>query len=163
MNIITEMIVKADVEVHHLTREELGEIYIFIQKGDLRLRTTKALTQSHDLIVKQAANELFINCLLLAKIYNNAHDKEMVANCFYLRDMDYYLRLVSYSIIAGNNTPIKQIDIVGTRQMYIALGTPIELVAESIRNLKKVAIALLPSEDLSEVNSYFDYLISALE
>lgn len=51
MNIITKMIIKADVEVHHLTRDELGQIYIFIKKGDRRLRTAKTLTQSHDLII----------------------------------------------------------------------------------------------------------------
>lgn len=142
MNIITKMIVKADVEIHH-SRAKLGQLYISIQNGDCRLRTAKALTQSHDLIVKQAADELFINNPLLAKINNNAHGEEITVNCFYLRDMDYYLRLVSYSIIAGNNTPIKEIDIVGTCKMYKALGTLTEFVTESIRNLKQTAIANL--------------------
>lgn len=91
----------------------------------------------------------------------NAHGKEMTATC--LRDMDYYLRLISYSIIVGSNAPIKEIGIVGVRQMYKSLGTPVESVAESVRKMKQIAIALLSAEEALEVNCYFDYVIAALE
>jgi allophycocyanin alpha subunit len=46
----------------------------------------------------------------------------MTAIC--LRDMDYYLRLITYSVEAGDTTPIQEIGIVGVRQMYKSLGTP---------------------------------------
>jgi allophycocyanin alpha subunit len=160
MSFITKMIVKADNEVRYLTPGELEQINVFIKSGDRRLQIVKALTQGHERIVKQAANELFSNRPRLVAIGGNAHGKTMTAIC--LRDMDYYLRLISYSIIAGNNTPIEEIGIIGVRQMYKSLGTPIESVAESVRNLKKNAIALLSAEDVSEVSFYFDYLIDAL-
>lgn len=51
-----------------------------------------------EMIVK-ANNELFSNPLPLAAIADNAHGQEMTATCFQLRDMNYYLRLISYSVI----------------------------------------------------------------
>ena len=161
MSIITKMILKADDEVRYLTPGELEQIEIFIKSSDRRIQLAQALTQSHERIVKQAAQELFKNRPRLVAVGGNAHGKEMTATC--LRDMDYYLRLISYSIIVGSNAPIKEIGIVGVRQMYKSLGTPVESVAESVRKMKGIAIALLSAEEALEVNCYFDYVIAALE
>jgi len=84
----------------------------------------------------------------------------MTATC--LRDLDYYLRLITYGIVAGDVTPIEEIGIVGVREMYKSLGTPIEGVAEGVRGLKSSASSLLSGEDASEAGSYFDYVIGAL-
>lgn len=46
----------------------------------------------------------------------------MTASC--LRDIDYYLRLVTYGVVAGDVTPIEEIGIIGAREMYRSLGTP---------------------------------------
>lgn len=160
MSTITKMILQADDEARYFTPGELEQIKIFIKSSDRRLQLAQALSQSRVRIVELAANELFSKHPRLTAIGGNAHGKEMTATC--LRDMDYYLRLISYSIVAGNNTPMKEIGIIGVRQMYKSLGTPIDSVAESVRNMKKIAISLLPEEDVSEVGAYFDYLITTL-
>jgi len=161
MSVLTKMIMAADAEVRYLNVGELEQIEIFIKSSDRRLKLATILTQSHQRIVEQAARELFKNRPRLIAIGGNAYGKEMMATC--LRDMDYYLRLISYSIIAGDNTPIKEIGIIGVRQMYQSLGTPTESVAESVRIMKKIALSLLSVEDISEVGTYFDYLIAELE
>ena len=84
----------------------------------------------------------------------------MTATC--LRDLDYYLRLVTYGIVSGDVTPIEEIGIVGAREMYKSLGTPIEGVVEGVRGLKSVATSLLSGEDAAEAAGYFDYVIGAL-
>ena len=85
----------------------------------------------------------------------------MTATC--LRDLDYYLRLITYGIVAGDITPIEEIGIVGVREMYKSLGTPIEGVAEGVRAMKNAASALLSGDDASEASSYFDYVIGAMQ
>ena len=161
MSIITKMIVNADAEVRYLTPGELEQISIFVKSSDRRLRLVKALTESRDYIIKQAANQLFQSRPYLVSLGGNAYGQEMTATC--LRDMDYYLRLISYSIAAGDRAPIQDIGIVGVSQMYKSLGTPIESVAESVRAMKKIASSILSGEDASEVGTYFDYLIAALQ
>lgn len=85
----------------------------------------------------------------------------MTATC--LRDLDYYLRLVTYGIVAGDVTPIEEIGLVGVREMYNSLGTPIPAVAEGIRAMKNVASSLLSAEDAAEAGSYFDFVIGAMQ
>lgn len=161
MSVITKMIVNADAEVRYLSPGELEQIKIFVKSSERRLHIVQTLTNSHERIVKQAGNQLFQRRPNLVSPGGNAYGKEMTATC--LRDMDYYLRLITYSVAAGDATPIQQIGVVGVHQMYRSLGTPIEAVAESVRAMKNIASSMLSIEDSSEVGAYFDYLISALQ
>ncbi|MEH1869793.1 MAG: allophycocyanin [Nostoc sp.] len=160
MSIITKMIVNADAEVRYLSPGELDQIKNFISNGERRLRLVQALTLSRDRIIKEAGKELFHKRPSLVSPGGNAYGKEMTATC--LRDMDYYLRLITYSVAAGDTTPIEEIGVVGVRQMYKSLGTPIDGVAESVRAMKNIATSMLSGEDATVVNTYFDYLISVL-
>ncbi|RCJ40600.1 allophycocyanin [Nostoc minutum NIES-26] len=161
MSIITKMIVNADAEVRYLTPGEMDQINIFVKSSERRLQLVQALTQSRDRIIKQAGKELFQKRPRLVAPGGNAYGEKMIATC--LRDMDYYLRLIVYSVAAGDATPIQEIGIVGVRQMYRSLGTPIDAVVESVRAMKNITISMLSGEDTSEVSTYFDYLINALQ
>ncbi|MCF2150265.1 allophycocyanin [Desmonostoc muscorum LEGE 12446] len=160
MSVITKIILNADAEVRYLSPGELDQIKMFITSSERRLRLVQALTLSRDRIIKQAASELFQKRPTLVSPGGNAYGKDMTATC--LRDMDYYLRLITYSVAVGDATPIEEIGVIGVRQMYKSLGTPIESVAESVRAMKNIAISMLSGEDVGEVGTYFDYLINAL-
>ncbi|WP_392534769.1 allophycocyanin [Nostoc sp. C117] len=160
MSVITKMIVNADDEVRYLSPGELEQIKMFVTSSERRLRVVQALTLSRDRIIKEAGKELFQKRPNLVAPGGNAYGKDMTATC--LRDMDYYLRLITYSVAAGDTTPIEEIGVVGVRQMYRSLGTPIEAVAQSVLAMKNIAISMLSGEDAGEVGSYFDYLINAL-
>ncbi len=160
MSIIKQLIVNADAESRYLTPGEMDQIKGFVMSGDRRLRLVKALTDSRDRIVKQAASQLFQRRPNLVSPGGNAYGEERTATC--LRDMDYYLRLITYSVAAGETTPLEEIGLIGVRQMYNSLGTPIDAVAEGIRAMKNMTTSLMSGEDASEVGAYFDYLISAL-
>jgi allophycocyanin alpha subunit len=133
----------------------------FVMSGDRRLRLAQSLTQSRERIVKQSANQLFQKRPDVVSPGGNAYGEEMTATC--LRDMDYYLRLISYSVVAGDITPIQEIGVIGVREMYNSLGTPIEAIAESVRAMKNVTTSMMSGEDASEVGAYFDYLIGAMQ
>ncbi|KAB1981167.1 allophycocyanin, partial [Haemophilus parainfluenzae] len=75
----------------------------------------------------------------------------------------YYLRLVTYSVAAGETSPMQEIGVIGARQMYQSLGTPIDAVAESIAKMKTIATSLISAEDAGEVAVYFNYLVTALQ
>jgi allophycocyanin alpha subunit len=161
MSIIKKLIVNADAESRYLSPGEMDQIKSFMMSGDRRLRLVKALTESRDRIVKQAANQLFQRRPSLVSPGGNAYGEEMTATC--LRDMDYYLRLITYSVAAGETTPIQEIGVIGVRQMYNSLGTPIDAVAEGVRAMKNMTTSLMSGEDASEVGAYFEYLIKALQ
>jgi allophycocyanin alpha subunit len=161
MSIVTKSIVNADAEARYLSPGELDRIKNFVTSGERRLRIAQVLTDSRERIVKQAGDQLFQKRPDVVSPGGNAYGEELTATC--LRDLDYYLRLVTYGIVAGDVTPIEEIGIVGVREMYKSLGTPIEAVAEGVRGLKNVATTLLSGEDAAEAGSYFDYVVGALQ
>ncbi len=160
MSIIKTLISNADAQSRYLSPGELEQVKSFATNSDRRLRLAKTLAECRDRIVSQAANLLFQLRPSLVSPGGNAYGEEMTATC--LRDMDYYLRLITYSVAAGETTPIQEIGVIGVRQMYSSLGTPIDAVAESVRAMKNATTTLMSTEDASEVGAYFDYLINAL-
>ena len=160
MSIVTKSIVNADAEARYLSPGELDRIKGFVTGGEKRLRIAETLTGARERIVKQAGDQLFQKRPDVVSPGGNAYGEEMTATC--LRDMDYYLRLVTYGVVSGDITPIEEIGIVGVKEMYKSLGTPIDAVVEGVRAMKNVAVGLLAADDASEAAAYFDYVIGAM-
>ncbi|MBW4599184.1 MAG: allophycocyanin subunit alpha [Calothrix sp. FI2-JRJ7] len=160
MSIVTKSIVNADAEARYLSPGELDRIKSFVTTGEKRLRIAQALTDNRERIVKQAGDQLFQKRPDVVSPGGNAYGQEMTATC--LRDLDYYLRLITYGIVSGDVTPIEEIGIVGVREMYKSLGTPIDAVVAGVGAMKSVATGLMSGEDAGEAGSYFDYVIGAM-
>jgi allophycocyanin alpha subunit len=160
MSVVSTSIVNADAEARYLSPGELDQIKSFVSSGDRRLRIAQTLTESRERIVKQAGNQLFQKRPDIVSPGGNAYGDEMTATC--LRDLDYYLRLVTYGIVSGDVTAIAEIGIIGVREMYKSLGTPIDAVVEGVREMKSVATSLLTGDDAQEAATYFDYVIGAM-
>ncbi len=147
MSIVSNSIINADAEARYLSPGELDQIKAFVTGG-------------HERIVKQAGGQLFQKRPDVISPGGNAYGEEMTATC--LRDMDYYLRLVTYGIVAGDVTPIEEIGVIGAKELYRSLGTPLEAMAEAVREMKIVAMGLLTGADAEEAGTYFDYVVGAL-
>ncbi len=160
MSIVTKSIVSADAEARYLSPGELERIKGFISSGANRLRVAQVLTESRERIIKEAGDALFQRRPDVVSPGGNAYGEEMTATC--LRDLDYYLRLVTYAVISGEVSPIDEIGIIGAKEMYKSLGTPIDAVAQGVREMKNVASSLISGEDATETASYFDYVVRGL-
>jgi allophycocyanin alpha subunit len=160
MSIVTKAIVNADAEARYLSPGELDRIKSFVTSGDRRLRVAQTLTDSRDRLVKEAGNKMFQQRPDIVSPGGNAYGEEMTATC--LRDLDYYLRLITYGVVAGDVTPIEEIGVVGVREMYKSLGTPIDAVVAGVRAMKDAAVGMMSAEDAAEAGAYFDYLIGAM-
>ncbi len=161
MSIVTKSIVNADAEARYLSPGELDRIKSFVTTGEARLRIAQILTDSRERIIKQAGDALFQKRPDVVSPGGNAYGEEMTATC--LRDMDYYLRLVTYGVVAGDVTPIEEIGLIGVTEMYKSLGTPIDAVSQSVREMKGAAMAMMSAEDAAEAGAYFDYVAGALQ
>jgi allophycocyanin alpha subunit len=161
MSIVTKSIVNADAEARYLSPGELDRIKAFVASGSQRVRIAQILTEARERIVKEAGDQLFQKRPDVVSPGGNAYGEEMTATC--LRDMDYYLRLVTYGVVSGDTTPIEEIGLVGVREMYRSLGTPVDAVAESVRSMKSVATSLMSGDDAAEAGAYFDYVIGAMQ
>lgn len=90
----------------------------------------------------------------------NAAGAKQRAQC--IRDYGWYLRLITYGILAGDKQPIEEIGLIGVREMYNNLNVPLVGMADALRCLKASAVSLLSSEDAAVAEPYFDYVIQAM-
>jgi allophycocyanin-B len=160
MSVVSQVILKADDELRYPSSGELRGIQDFFQTGEQRVRIASILTESEKKIVEEASKQLWQKRPDFISPGGNAYGSRERALC--LRDYGWYLRLITYGVIAGDKEPIESIGIVGAREMYNALGVPVQGMAEAIRCLKNAALPLLTDEDAAEVSPYFDFVIQAM-
>lgn len=160
MSIVSQVILKADDELRYPTSGELKGIESYLQTGEQRLRIAETLAENEKKIVEQASKELWKLHPDYISPGGNAYGERQRALC--LRDYGWYLRLVTYGVLAGDKGPIESIGLVGVREMYNALNVPVPGMADAISCLKAASLGLLNDEDAKEAAPYFDYIIQAM-
>ncbi len=157
MGIITQSIADADREARYLNLGELKAIREFFVGGQERLRLATLLTENEGQIIEKGSLKFWQRC---PDTPSNSGNPTYRASC--LRDQGWYIRLITYAIIAGDIDPLAEIGTTGVKEMYNSLEIPIRNVVEAMRCLKEVTLEMLTLEDAAEVAPYFDYLIEEL-
>ncbi|MBW4575071.1 MAG: allophycocyanin [Aphanothece sp. CMT-3BRIN-NPC111] len=160
MSVISQVILKADDELRYPSTGELKSINDFFETGEQRMRIAATLAENEKKIVQEASKQLWQKRPDFIAPGGNAYGQRQRALC--LRDYGWYLRLITYGVLAGDKGPIEKIGLIGVREMYNSLGVPVPGMAESIRCLKKASLDLLSQEDTAAVTPYFDYMIQAM-
>ncbi|MEM9246820.1 MAG: allophycocyanin subunit alpha-B [Cyanobacteria bacterium P01_F01_bin.153] len=160
MSVISQVILKADDELRYPSSGELSNISSFLKTGEQRVRIVKTLTENEKKIVQESSRNLWQKRPDYIAPGGNANGQRERAQC--LRDYGWYLRLVTYGVLAGDKDPIERIGIIGVREMYNSLGVPVPGMALAIECLKDASLALLSTEDAAAAAPYFDYIIQAM-
>ncbi len=160
MSVISQVILNADEELRYPSTGELRNIQEFLRTGEQRVRIAATLAENEKKIVQEASKSLWRKRPDFIAPGGNAYGDKQRALC--LRDYGWYLRLVTYGVLAGDKDPIEKIGLIGVREMYNSLGVPVPGMVESIRCLKAASLALLSDADASEASPYFDYVIQSM-
>ncbi len=160
MSVVSQVILKADDELRYPSSGELNSIKDFLKTGEQRVRIATTLSENEQKIVDKASKELWRRRPDFIAPGGNAYGQRQRSLC--LRDYGWYLRLVTYGVLAGDIDPIESIGLIGVREMYNSLGVPVPGMVESIVCLKEASLALLDDEDAREAAPYFDYIIQAM-
>jgi allophycocyanin-B len=160
MSVISQVLLKADDELRYPTLDELQNIKDFLKTGQARVEVASILTENESKIIGKASAELWKLHPDYISPGGNAYGQRQRNQC--LRDYGWYLRLITYGILAGDKQPIEQIGLIGVREMYNNLNVPLNGMADSIACLKKASIDLLSKEQADLATPYFDYVIQAM-
>lgn len=160
MSVVSQVILKADDELRYPSSGELRGIEDFLKSGQQRIRIAETLAEREKKIVDQAQKQLFKKRPDYRAPGGNAYGQRQYNQC--LRDYGWYLRLITYGVLAGNIEPIEKIGLIGVKEMYNSLDVPVPGMVEAIRFLKEAALGQLSSEDAQEAAPYFDYIIQAM-
>jgi allophycocyanin-B len=160
MSVVSQVLLQADDELRYPSAGELKNLSDFFQTGEQRVRIATTLSEGEKRIIEKASKQLWQKRPDFISPGGNAYGDRQRALC--LRDYGWYIRLITYGILAGDKEPIETIGLIGAREMYNALGVPLPGMAEAIRCLKEASLALLSEEDAAEAAPYFDYLAQGL-
>lgn len=160
MTVISQVILKADDELRYPSSGELKNIQEFLKTGEQRIRIAATLSENEKKIVQEASKQLWQKRPDFIAPGGNAYGERQRALC--LRDFGWYLRLITYGVLAGDKEPIEKIGLIGVREMYNSLGVPVPGMVESMRCLKKASLDLLSDEDAAQAAPYFDYIIQSM-
>ncbi|MEH1768002.1 allophycocyanin subunit alpha-B [Nostoc sp.] len=160
MTVISQVILKADDELRYPSSGELKNIKDFLQTGVQRTRIAATLGENEKKIVQEATKQLWQKRPDFISPGGNAYGERQRSLC--IRDFGWYLRLITYGVLAGDKEPIEKIGLIGVREMYNSLGVPVPGMVEAITSLKTASLSLLSAEDAAQAAPYFDYIIQAL-
>jgi allophycocyanin-B len=160
MSVVSQVILNADDELRYPTSGELRSIQDFLKTGLQRMAIAQTLADNEKKIVDQASRELWRRRPDFIAPGGNAYGQKQRALC--LRDYGWYLRLVTYGLVAGDKDPIENIGVIGVREMYNALNVPVPGMVEAIRCLKEASLGLLSEADAAVAGPYFDFIIQAM-
>ncbi|MBP5972099.1 allophycocyanin [Brasilonema sp. CT11] len=160
MTVVSQVILQADDELRYPSSGELNNIKDYLQTGEQRIRIVSTLAENEKKIVQEATKQLWQKRPDFISPGGNAYGQRQRALC--VRDYGWYLRLITYGILAGDKQPIEDIGLIGVREMYNSLGVPVPGMVEAISCLKKASLNLLNAEDAAETAPYFDYIIQAM-
>lgn len=148
-----------DITGRYLDRNALDNLKSYFTQGEARIKVATLINGNAADIVKQASLRLFELVPELLRPGGNAYTTRRYSAC--LRDMDYYLRYVSYAIVAGNNDVLDERVLQGLRETYNSLNVPIGPTVRGIQLMKEAVKAMAVEAgvaDTSFIDSPFEHL-----
>ncbi len=161
MSVVRDLILQADDQLRYPSGGELRSMVEYLSRGAERLAVVRLLTDNEKKIVDESAKQLFQRNPDYVAPSGNAYGQKQRAQC--LRDYSWYLRLVTYGVLAGSTEMIQQIGLVGAREMYNSLGVPMPGMVDAMRTMKEASLALLSTDQASLAGPYFDFLIQGMQ
>jgi allophycocyanin-B len=156
MSIVAKVIAQSDQADRFLSSAELTQLQDFFSNGTVRISASQKLAANQQKIVDDGSKRFWAQC---PNTPSNRGDSQKTSLC--QRDQGWYVRLVSYCVLAGNSKPLEDIGLDGMRDMYVSLQIPLGNLKVAMRCLKDVAMGLLTSEEAALAGPYFDQLIRA--
>ncbi|MGF1492168.1 MAG: allophycocyanin subunit alpha-B [Microcoleaceae cyanobacterium] len=157
MSIVAQVIAQSDDANRFLSSAEITKLEDFFSSSEKRIRVAQLLKDNEQKIIQDGSQRFWAQ---RPNTPSNSGDPQKTALC--QRDQAWYIRLVSYCVLAGNLKPMEDIGVDGMREMYISLGVPLANLKLAMRCLKEVASGLMSSEEAAIAAPYFDYLIRSL-
>ncbi len=160
MSVVSQVILTADDELRYPTSGELKSVQEYFQTGTQRTRIVSTLSENEKKIIDESVKNLWKVHPEYIAPGGNAFGGRERSLC--IRDYGWYLRLVTYGVLAGDKDPIESIGLVGVREMYNSLGVPVPGMVDAIKCLKTASLDLLSDGDAAATAPYFDFIIQAM-